>query len=272
VLRACGFLVLVIAGTLAAPVVQAYNAEGHRIVGHIAERFICPQTRQALMELLPPGEYSLADAGTWADEIRSDSAWDMARPWHYINVPDGQMVSSVPRREAGDILSALERFSAELAAADTTPADRQVALYFVVHFVGDVHQPLHVGRRDDLGGNRVDIEAEGVRTNLHVYWDGAVWADVLQSPVGAAARLANRYGRYTEQWQQTDYWAWAAESLAFRPEVYQLGGPDPQGAFHLNGEYQQRALQISEFRLAQAGVRLAGLLDSIFCIAADPAD
>jgi hypothetical protein len=242
---------------------HGYGAEAHAVVGHVAEQYICPATREWLSELMP-GE-SLAEAGTWADQIRSDPDWDVARPWHYINVPDGVALSAANRRQAGDVLQALERFRLELGDSSLSRQQRLEAVYFVVHLVADLHQPLHVGRREDLGGNKVDIRVNGRKTSLHYYWDTGVLDGMLGSPAEFGMLLAARNKSYASRWQATGPRSWAVESQAFRPEVYDFDQIDDQGTAELSPAYQARAQQITRFRLAMAGIRLAGVLNDVGC-------
>ena len=241
----------------------AYGAEAHAIIGHIAEQFLCADARAALVDI-DPG-YSLAEAGVWADRIRGNADWDIARPWHYLNVSDGVRLSEAKRPAAGDVLSALGHFRAELADKSLPPQQRREAFYFLVHFVGDIHQPLHVGRRSDRGGNQVDVRVDGRSSNLHSYWDRRVLEGVLRSPADYAGWLAVRNQIFVARWQATEPAIWAIESQAFRREVYDFGQPDRKGRYILSPAYQVRALAITEFRMAQAGIRLAGVLNQIWC-------
>jgi len=241
----------------------AYGAEAHAIIGHVAERFLCADTREALADIDP--DYSLAEAGVWADRIRGNADWDIARPWHYLNVSDGVRLSEAQRSGAGDVLSALGHFRVELAGKSLPEQQRREAFYFLVHFVGDVHQPLHVGRRSDRGGNKVNVLVNGRSSNLHSYWDRRVLDGVLRSPVAYAAQLAARNQLFVARWQATEPAVWAVESQAFRREVYNFGQPDGKGRYILSPAYQVRALEITDFRMAQAGVRLAGVLNDIWC-------
>jgi hypothetical protein len=112
----------------------------------------------------------------------------------------------------------------------------------------------------------VDVRVNDKLTTLHQYWDAAVLDPVQASPADYAADIAGRYGRVASQWQAFAPKLWAIESLAFRPEVYDFGGQDwRKGRVTLDEAYQARALQITEFRLAQAGIRLAGTLNRIWC-------
>jgi hypothetical protein len=242
----------------------AYGAKGHRIAGEVADLYLCADARAELQKIAP--DYTLAEAGLWADRIRSIAAWDKARSWHYINVPDGMNLSGTPRLSSGDVLSAIHRFEAELADSSLPTAQRRQAFLFLAHFIADVHQPLHVGKRRDRGGNKVDVQVNDKLSTLHQYWDTGVLDSMQASPKDYAAEIARRYDRTAWQWQAFAPELWAIESQAFRPEVYDFGDQNRgQGRVILDEAYQARAQQITEFRLAQAGFRLAGALNRIWC-------
>jgi hypothetical protein len=241
-----------------------YGAKGHRIAGEVAELYLCREARAELKKIAP--NYNLAEAGLWADRIRSIAAWDKARTWHYINVPDGMTLSETPRLQTGDVLSSIKRFRAELADTSLTTAQRREAFLFLVHFIVDAHQPLHVGRRSDRGGNKIDVRVNDRSTTLHQYWDTLALDPLQQDPPAIAADLVRRYGSSAWQWQAFTPELWVIESQAFRPEVYDFARQNPaSGRVTLDEAYQARALQISEFRLAQAGIRLAATLNGIWC-------
>jgi len=248
---------------LAAPAAQGFNAPAHKIVGHIAADYACADTKAAIALLDP--DRSLAEAGTWADEIRAEEYWDALKPWHYMNIPDGVEVKAAKRSGRGDVLLGVEKFAAELAAPDTESLDRKVAYRLLVHFVADIHQPLHVGRRDDRGGNQIKVRVDGRRTSLHAYWDGYDLARVVDDPLEYARYLT---GRFAEGDAQTggNPDDWAGESLQLRGAAY---GVPAEGISELSDGYRDKAMEIINLRLYQAGVRLAGMLDSIYCDATE---
>jgi hypothetical protein len=159
---------------LASAPAQAFGDAGHRIAGTIAERFLC---EPAAAEVARLGEgASLAELGWWADGIRSQTGWEFTAPWHYINVLDSESLR-VDRASAGDdILWAIEHFSRRLADDALSERQRALALKFLTHFVVDLHQPLHVGRESDRGGNLVEVILNGQITNLHRLWDSRLLA------------------------------------------------------------------------------------------------
>ena len=248
-------------GSASRPCVQCARASGYR---HIAVANACADTRAAIAELDP--DRSVAEAGTWADEIRSDKYWDALKPWHYMNIPDGVALEDAQRSRRGDVLLGIEKFAAELADPDTESLDRKVAYRLLVHFVADIHQPLHVGRREDLGGNKITVSLDGRRTSLHAYWDGYDLARVVDDPRDYARYLQERFagGEAETGGSPAD---WAAESLQQREIAYAV----PEGLIvELSDEYREKAMEIINVRIYQAGIRLAGMLDGAFCTAAEP--
>ena len=260
---------------LLAPTAEAFGPAGHEIAGALAERALCATARRQVATI--GGGPTLADLGLWADRIRSEPKWRHTAPWHYMNVRDAgttpgsaaATLRSFAHPPEGDVLWAIERFSAVLADRGAPAAARRDALRFVVHFVVDVHQPLHVGRAEDRGGNLVDVRYGSTTVNLHRFWDTDVIAleglslsqfvrrlaasDEWRSPALAAARA------------DLDPIDWAAESLELRSTVYSFAKPVRAGPATLNDEYVAVAERTTERRLTLAAARLAGLLNRLFC-------
>lgn len=249
-----------------------WGADGHRIAGVIAERFLTPKTKAAIRDLL--GDETLAKAGTWADEIRSDRNYDWAKPLHYVNVP--RSTESVdPQRDCGQdkcVVAAIERFAKVLKDQNAPRQDRVEALKFLVHFVEDVHQPLHVSYEDDKGGNSVKVTYGGKQSNLHKVWD----IDLIDQWIGredwialAASVSQGVTDESADKWRKTsEPVEWANESLAITKRLYADLPADGQ----LDKSYYDRNIGIVEERLSAAGVRLAVLLNGIFDPANEPGE
>ncbi len=157
--------------TLPAPA-WAWGQLGHRVIGELADERISGRTRAEIEMIL--GEEDLAQASTWADEERSNPSdfWQKeAGPYHYVTVPDGKTYDDVGAPVEGNALTALERFAETVRDREAPRAERALALKFIVHIVGDLHQPLHVGNGTDRGGNDVKVRWFGDDTNLHSVWD-----------------------------------------------------------------------------------------------------
>lgn len=253
---------LLVVPLLAGAPAFAWGPNGHRVVARIAENHLSDAARTGVRELL--GTESLARASTWADEIRSEREWDRAAAWHFISIDDGETLETTRRSENGDVLSAMERFEAVLRNPDAEREEKVQALRFLVHFVADVHQPLHVGRRSDGGGNGRLVLWFGDPTNLHHLWDTSLVEFEELSFSELAGFLDHPSPDEIAAWQASSYADWIAESLALRERVYDFGD------HRLGYGYAHENVPIVERRLLQAGIRLAGLLNELFRPAAPP--
>lgn len=251
--RQTALALLVLAPLLSPAPAAAWGPIGHRVVGRVAEGHLTPAARQAVAELIAPD--SLAEVAVWADWIRSDPAWAHAYTWHFISIDDDETLETAERNPAGDVLEAMERFEAILRDREAPIAERRNALRFLVHFVGDVHQPLHVGRRADRGGNEIVVLWLGEAVDLHDVWDWEMIDAQRLSFSEYAEFLDPATPEEVAAWQAAGYRDWIAESFALREQVYEIGDR------RLGFEYQFRILPVVEHRLRQAGVRLAGVLN-----------
>ncbi|SVB82997.1 uncharacterized protein METZ01_LOCUS235851 [marine metagenome] len=243
--------------------VRAFGADGHMIVGYVADKYLCAATRRAIKPLM--GGYSLGDIGTWADQIRSDPDWYHASSWHYLNVGDRQSIANRRRPPQGDVLTALDKFQRQLQDKTLDTQTRAQALRFVVHFVADVHQPLHVGRSKDQGGNRIDVRVGGYSTNLHVLWDSYLILQAGLEPLAYAHQITPLANGKVEAWQASTPLGWAVESQNLRPKIYAYGQLAGNGYLELSSSYVSASKNIVELRMVKAGIRLAGLLNAIDC-------
>lgn len=236
----------------------AYGPAGHLIAGRAAEPGLCERAAAEVARL--GGGEDLGELGLWADRIRSDEAYADSRPWHYMNIADGVPLADYRHPPEGDVLWAIDHFSARLGDERLDDASRAEALRFLVHFIVDVHQPLHVGRAADRGGNEIVLRFDGERTNLHRLWDTHAidWADL---GVPAYVRAVEALMADDPAPASLDPLVWARESLALRKRVYDFGraGREPSTA------YMDFAARITRERLALAAERLAGTLNTLLC-------
>ena len=250
-----------------ASIANAWGAEGHKIVGAIAMTRLTPQARVAIRELL--GDDDLSTAGVWADQIRGDPKYDWAKPLHYVNAPRGEativLARDCPTGEC--VVAAIPRFLAEAADRSKSMEDRKDALRFAIHFIGDLHQPLHAGYGDDLGGNKIPVIAfRDMKTNLHALWDTVL---IHHKTQGEWKALAATLGGGVQRdevitWQATlDPVEWANESRALMRRIYdQLPKDDRVGQ-----EYYEANIATVERRLTAGGVRMAAALNKAFATA-----
>ena len=177
-----------------------------------------------------------------------------------MNIDDGAAIGAFVHPPEGDVLWALEHFRAQLADRERPDEERAEALRFLVHFLVDLHQPLHVGRADDRGGNSIELRLGGAPTNLHRFWDTDV-IELTGLSLGAYADLVvARIDREALE-GAFDPRAWADESLALRRDVYDFDRRNGR----LSSRYIERADATTRERLALAAARLAGTLNGLFC-------
>lgn len=258
---------------LAAPgELRGWGPNGHRIVGEIAERHLTDAARQGVVAVLGETE-SLAEAATWPDEIRSDPAWDHAAPWHFISIDDGETLASTARSGEGDVLEAMKRFEAVLRDPEAPKEKKVEALRFYVHFVGDVHQPLHAGRRDDRGGNSIRVRWFREPRNLHSVWDSGLIESRELSFTEYVRFIDDASREEVAAWQAAPYEEWVRESFCVRDRVYDFGAEaarEPGEEPRLGFGYAFHQGPLVDRRLLQAGIRLAGHLNAILTGAPTP--
>lgn len=249
-------------GTIAAAMsfqALSWGQVGHRVTGAIAEQYLTPQAQLAIKQLLVNED--LAEASTYADEMRADPSefWQKtANPWHYVNVYDGKKYSDVAPPPEGNAVTALELFTKQLKSKQTSLAKKQLALRFIVHIIGDLHQPFHAGNGLDRGGNDVKLKFFWEDSNLHRVWDSGL-IDRQQLSYTEWSNILSR--KITEQqaqnWKELDPKVWVAESAKLRANLY----PEQD---KLSWDYQFQNLPIVKQRLQMAGVRIAAYLNSVF--------
>ena len=260
--RAAALLILL---SLAASPAFGFGGQGHRVIGALAEAQLSAAARSAVHELI--GGQSLAEASTWADAMRETPddpvfwGYDHAANWHFVNIPEGQDYARSRKHPAGDAFAALLAFSAVLeggplprgAIGDAVRryldgASREqieaFALRFLIHLVGDLHQPLHVGYEEDRGGNAIALRWFGRPTNLHRVWDSQLLAQAGRGDRAWLARLNALDLSLPE---------------ARRREIYAV-----ERGTDLGQAYVDTWSPLLERQLLVAGLRLAALLERLF--------
>lgn len=233
---------------------RAWGQRGHQLIAVLAEAQLTPKARAETQRLLAlePGE-TLASISTWADEHRSPAT----AAWHYVNFPRTSCTYDAARDCAGGrcVVGALERQLGILASAASDEARLQ-ALKYVVHFVGDVHQPLHAGFADDRGGNQYQLQAFGKGTNIHALWDSGLLGGRNEDTASTLNRLKQVNVDGAERRSSVVSSAQESCTIASRPDFY----PGRK----LSDEYVFRFMPIMDRQLALAGARLAELLNEAF--------
>ena len=237
----------------------AWGKTGHRVVAQIAQDRLGWRARAGVRRIL--GVETLAEAANWPDTMKSDASpfWQKTSgPWHYVTVPEGKTYAEAGAPPAGDAVTALAHYAAVIRDPAASCIDRQAALRFIVHLVGDLHQPLHAGNATDRGGNDVKVTWFGRATNLHSVWDSAL-VDDEQLSFSELAEGLDRHvtKRQARDWRQVDPMVWIRESTQLRDLIYPA---DPALSYRYVYENAPRM----ERRLQMGGVRLAAYLDDLF--------
>ncbi len=259
-------LILALLLVLAPVPALAWGKTGHRVIGALAARLVTRHTRHAVRAIL--GVEGIAEASTWPDFERSnpDPFWQHeAGPFHYVTVPPGQTYAEVAVPPEGDAVTALRRFAATVRDPAASREKKALALRFIIHIVGDLHQPLHAGNGTDKGGNDVKVRFFRDDTNLHAVWDSGLIDQDQLSYSELAARLRPRITRADRrEWRVTNPAVWIGESARLRDRIYSAPAPNPGEPVKLGNDYVFAWTASRDLRLEQAGVRLAAYLDALF--------
>ncbi len=240
----------------------AWGVVGHRAIGKIAENHLTSKARKAVAQLL--GHETLALVSTFPDEIRPYPAFAYTSPWHYVNtvvgLPQDQYISQLQTQPQPNAYTALLAQIKVLKDPAATHDQRVFALKFVVHLVGDVHQPLHTGTAETRGGNKILVKFRGKETNLHGLWDSGLIDYTGLTYLELAQTVDHADRAQVRRWQRDAPAQWLFES-------YQLSQPlatEAEQTPDLDYRYYPKYAAVLEQRLLQAGIRLAGVLNSVF--------
>lgn len=243
---------------LAAPSALAWGALGHHIVARLAEAQLTPQAWAVAQRLLAVrGAKHLSQVANWADDLRDvdPDLFRRTQRMHFVNFRSDDCIyhPSLECARGECAVAAIKKYSAILADRANSDAARAEALAFLVHFVADVHQPLHAGYRPDHGGNDFQVRWNGQGTNLHRVWDSLMLDSAHLSAAGYARKLQ---GERTPVAAGGTPAEWAEESC----RIDRDGGVYPDSHF-IDAAYVARERPVAELRLRQAGARLAALLN-----------
>jgi hypothetical protein len=237
---------------LSSTTAAAWGDDGHSLIGEYAQAHLSPAARAEVDKLLAlePGA-TLASIASWADEHRSPST----APWHFVNFPRDSGCHYDEDRMCIDGKCVVDAIDRQLAVLKSTasPEQRLLALKYVVHFVGDVHQPLHAGYADDKGGNTYQVQAFGRGTNLHSLWDSGL---IKNWPGGLDALRVAINAAPAQNSARPDPKAWAEQSC----KLVDVSGFYPDGRKVAESYVTQWSATVPA-QLAAAGQRLAMSLE-----------
>lgn len=241
-----------------------WGYDGHRLICEIAWQELTPAVQSRVGELLRGDPFSerFSESCIWADEVRRDSAYGRYRTAHYLNVPPGAAAVDPRVHCANDycLIDAIQDLIPAVADATLPRERRREVLKFLTHFVADLHQPLHVGRPGDQGGNGTRVTFLGEPTNLHVVWDAALLQQHLLDPWDAERLQKAITPVDRARWADLDPVTWANESYQI-VEGVAYRGVERGG---LDAAYGERARYLIEERILQAAYRLGLILNRAF--------
>lgn len=243
----------------------AWGVTGHRVVAEIASRHLSPQARKAITALLGP--QSMAMVANWPDFIKSDTThkYDHTSPWHYLDFP-----ANSSREQFDEILKAHatgENLYAQTQACikklkdpTTSKADKVFALTFLIHMVGDMHQPLHIGRDEDQGGNKIPVMWFDRQSNLHRVWDEQLIEFQQLSYTEYTQALDTASAKEVRTLQSGSIGDWMYDSNQLSNKVYSLTHANDK----LSYRYNYWFIADVNRQLLKGGLRLAALLNQIY--------
>ena len=235
-----------------------WGQTGHRVVGLIAENHLTIKAKDKINFLLDGN--SLANVSTYADEIKSDKKYNYISKWHYINIPLNKKFDEIEREKDGDIIYAINKCIEVLKDPKYNKKEKSFHLKLLVHFVGDIHQPMHLGVKDDRGGNDIKLFWFGSITNLHRLWD----TQIIESHNMSYTELANDLPIFStnkiENEANKPIDEWVEESRVYTRQIYLESPPNRK----LGYEYRYKNLPVIKSQLYKAGIRLASILNKIF--------
>jgi hypothetical protein len=235
----------------------AWGQTGHRTVGLVAEQHLNKKSRKRVIRVLR--DNSIAEVSNWMDDIKSDQNHSYANDWHWVTILDGMTYEQSAKNSKGDLVIKIEELTLALKSKTLSDEKEGEALKFLIHLVGDLHQPLHVGGKDDSGGNDVKLQWFNQPSNLHRVWD----SDMIEGKNLSYTELAGFLGKPSKQqikdWQAGTVRDWAHGMMIYRKQVYKI--PEDK---KLGYRYSYDNFDTVQQLLLQGGVRLAGLLKEIY--------
>lgn len=241
---------------------SAWGVIGHRVVAEIAERHLSSRALKNIKKLI--NNQPLAYWANWPDFIKSDTSWRHAGRWHYVDLPGNiskeAFTTQLKQLKGDNLYTKMLNLQTDLKNPSLSQAEKEIALRFLIHMVGDLGQPLHVGRDEDQGGNKIPVTWFGVSSNLHKVWDEQL-VDFQQWSYTEYATILNVANKTkVQQWQNAPIEDWFYESHILSDKIYSLTPP------HSKLSYQYNYIFVADLnqQLLKSGVRLAKILNDIF--------
>jgi hypothetical protein len=255
---------LVAMGLLAVQMSFAWGVTGHRVVGEIAQRHLSKKAKKGIAEIF--GQESLSWWANWPDFIKSDTThtWDMASKWHYVDLPGHigktEFITGLKALPGQNLYTQIPAMINQMKDKSLSIEKRKEALSFLVHMVGDLHQPLHVGRDEDQGGNKITVYWFDKKTNLHSLWDATLIDFQQYSYTEYATELNIASKEQVKSWQQSSLEDWFYESHVLSDKIYDQSPNEAKLSYKYNYIFKKDL----DSQLLKGGVRLAELINKAF--------
>lgn len=247
----------------------AWGPTGHDVTASIAEQHLTRKARRALNKLLE-GK-SIIYYSSWMDNIQNSPNWkggyDKTKTWHYANVDQGHTYQTMPKLEEGDVVAALTQLTYELKHNYDNLSDSIKVDYIkmIVHMVGDLHCPMHAGRKTDRGGNGKKVKWFGQPTNLHSIWDSKIVDSSRRWSYSEWTENLDRTSRrYRKSIMKGSYEEWFAETVEGAASIYNYVENLKDETPNLSYQFVYDFSPLLEDRLLTGGYRLACVLNYIF--------
>lgn len=237
---------------------EDWGQNGHRVVGEVAEQHLSKKAERKINRLLK-GK-SLAVISTYADEIKSDSKYDEFRPWHYANVDFDKTYAEAEKNEKGDIVTGIEKCIAVLEDKSSSEDDKVFHLKMLVHLIGDMHQPLHFGLKEDRGGNDFKVKWFWKESNIHRVWDRQMIESYEMSYTELAENLPVLSKPQVKSIKSGDLIEWVEDTRVLTQKIYNETEQDED----LSYRYMYDWFDVVKMQLEKGGIRLAALLNQIY--------
>ncbi|RMA58472.1 S1/P1 nuclease [Ulvibacter antarcticus] len=250
------FLIVFSAQTLTAT--NDWGKTGHRVTGEIAQNYLSKKAQKKISKLLNGA--SLAFVSNYGDDIKSDDAYRSYSPWHYVNFPFDSTYEAHPKSEKGDLIAGINTCIEVLKNETSSNQEKVFHLKMLVHFIGDLHQPLHIGLAEDKGGNDFQVRWFNDGTNLHTVWDTKMIEDFSMSYTELAKNTDVLTKNELENIQSGKVIDWMNESRALCKEIY----ASTEIGDKLSYRYIYDHMNTVRSQLQKGGIRLAVLLNNIF--------
>jgi hypothetical protein len=235
-----------------------WGATGHRTVGQIADNYLKGKTKRKIAELLD-GQ-SLALVSTFGDDIKSDKRYNKFYTWHYVNMPFDMNYQASEKNPEGDLVTGIETCKSILLDENSTKEEKVFYLKLLVHLMGDLCQPMHVGRKEDKGGNTVQVQWFGKGTNLHSVWDSKMIDSFGMSYTELAENMNEISKEQVAFLQEGTIVDWVNDTHKYAIEVYESA----EVGENLGYTYMYEYFGLTRSQLQKAGIRLAKVLNELF--------